>query len=158
MQQLLIRLAKAKFPFVVVGGYAAYAHGATIVTQDIDVCCEFTEESLQCLWNAIGDLHPVHRMRPDRLPLKIRPGMSASLQNLYLDTDAGQLDLLGNVLGIGGYQEALQQSMKVCVDDCRIPFLSLPAIIRAKEAMNRDRDREAVRQLRFIQEHEGETK
>lgn len=152
MQQLLIKLAKADFPFVVVGGYAAYAHGATLVTQDIDVCCEFTEDSLQRLFIAIGDLHPVHRIRPDRLPLDIRPGMSANLQNLYLDTDEGQLDLLGTVLGIGGYQEALQHSVEVCIDDCRIRLLSLSAIIRAKEAMNRDRDREAVRQLKFIQE------
>lgn len=156
MQQLLIRLAKAGFPFVVVGGYAAYAHGVTLVTQDVDVCCEFTEDSLQRLSTAIGDLHPVHRMRPDRLPLEIKPGMSANLQNLYLDTDEGQLDLLGMVLGIGGYQEALQHSIDVCIDECQIRLLSLSAIIRAKEALNRDRDREAVRQLRFIQEQEGE--
>ena len=152
MMQLLIRLAQADFPFVVVGGYAAYAHGATLVTQDLDVCCEFTEDSLKRLSTALGDLHPVHRMRPDRLPLDIWPGMSANLHNLYLDTDAGQLDLLGEVKGIGGYQEALQHSVEVCVDECRIRLLSLSAMIRAKEAMNRDRDREAVRQLRFIQE------
>lgn len=93
-------------------------------------------------------------MRPDRLPLVIKPGMSVNLLNLYLDTDEGQLDLLGTVMGIGGYQEALQRSIEVCIDDYRIRLLSLPAIIQAKEAMNRDRDREAVRQLRFIQEQE----
>ena len=28
--------------FVVVGGYAVVAHGGTMVTQDIDVCCDFS--------------------------------------------------------------------------------------------------------------------
>jgi hypothetical protein len=156
MREILVRLAKAKFPFVVVGGYAAYAHGATLVTQDIDVCCEFSEDSLQQLWAAIGDLHPVHRMRPDRLPLEIGPGFSKGLKNLYLDTDAGQLDLLGYVAGIGDYREVMQRSVEVFMDDCSIRLLSLSGIIQAKEAMNRDRDREAVRQLRFIQEKKKE--
>jgi hypothetical protein len=46
---LLGRLAESGFPFVVVGGYAAFAHGVTLVTQDLDVCCEFTETSLRQL-------------------------------------------------------------------------------------------------------------
>ena len=151
MRELLIRLAQAQFPFVVIGGYAAYAHGVTLVTQDIDVCCAFTEDSLKRLQAAIGDLHPVHRMRPDRLALEIRPGMSTNIRNLYLDTDVGQLNLIGQVQGIGGYQEALQHSIEVSVDDCPIRLLSLSALIQAKEAMDRDRDREAARQLRAIQ-------
>jgi hypothetical protein len=156
MREILIRLAKAKFPFVVVGGYAAYAHGATLVTQDIDVCCAFTERSLQQLWAAIEDVHPVHRMRPDRLPLEFRPGFSKGLKNLYLDTDAGQLDLQGYVTGIGDYSAVVQRSVEVALDDCSIRLLSLSGIIQAKEAMNRDRDREAVRQLKFIQEKHKE--
>ena len=156
MRELLIRLAQAQFPFVVIGGYAAYAHGVTLVTQDIDVCCAFTEDSLKRLQAAIGDLHPVHRMRPDRLALEIRPGMSTNIRNLYLDTDVGQLDLIGQVQGIGGYQAALEHSIEVSIDDAPIRLLSLSALIKAKEAMARDRDREAVRQLRSIQAMTGD--
>ena len=150
LRGLLIRLAAAEFPFVVVGGYAAFAHGATLVTQDLDVCCVFTDDSLQRLDAAIGALHPVHRMRPDRPPLVMPPGFSRGLQNLYLDTDLGPLDLLGRIKGIGGYPEALARSEAVQVGDATIRLLSLDAIIQAKEAMDRDRDQEAARQLREI--------
>ena len=152
LRGLLLRLASAGFPFVIVGGYAAFAHGATLVTQDLDVCCEFTEDSLRRLGTAIGDLHPVHRMRPDRMPLALPPGFSRGLRNLYLDTDLGPLDLLGEVKGIGGYPEALARSEEVRVGDQAVRLLSLDAIISAKDAMDRDRDREAARQLRAIRE------
>ncbi len=149
---LLLRLASAKFPFVVVGGYAAFAHGATLVTQDLDVCCEFTEDSLRRLELAIGDLHPVHRMHPDRMPLALPPGFSRGLRNLYLDTDLGPLDLLGEIKGIGGYAETRARSEEVGVGGQSVRLLSLDGIIEAKEAMDRERDREAVRQLRAIRE------
>lgn len=152
LRGLLVRLAAADFPFVIVGGYAAFAHGATLVTQDLDVCCAFTEDSLRRLQAAIGDLHPVHRMRPDRLPLVMPPGFSRGLLNLYLDTDLGPLDLLGQIKGIGGYTEARAKSDEVMVGGTPVRLLSLDGIIAAKEAMDRDRDREAARQLRAIRE------
>jgi len=39
LELLLARLVEFRVRFVVVGGYAAAAHGVTLVTQDIDVCC-----------------------------------------------------------------------------------------------------------------------
>jgi hypothetical protein len=149
---LLGRLAESGFPFVVVGGYAAFAHGVTLVTQDLDVCCEFTETSLRQLKAAIGDLHPVHRMRPDRMALELPVGFHEGLRNLYLDTDWGPLDLLGEIKGIGPYPKAFDLSIEVIVEEQEIRLLSLEGIIRAKEAMDRPRDIEAVRQLKAIQQ------
>lgn len=152
LRGLLLRLADADFPFVVIGGYAAVAHGATLVTMDLDVCCPFTKESLRRLKNALDGLHPVHRMRPDRMPFEVAPGFERGLKNLYLDTDLGVLDLLGEVAGVGSYEDALRASIAVEVEGRTIRVLSLDAIIAAKEAMGRPRDREAVRQLRAIRD------
>jgi len=149
---LLIRLAEARFPFVVVGGYAAFAHGVSLVTQDLDVCCPFTAASLHQLELALGSLNPVHRMRPDRMRLEMPPGVHEGLRNLYLDTDWGPLDLLSDVKGIGDYSKVLSMSMEAEIGSQTVRLLSLEGILRAKEAMDRPRDAEAARQLRAIQQ------
>ncbi len=63
----------------------------------------------------------------------------------------GVVDCLGQVLGVGDFESVLKQSIELQLPfgTCRI--LSLEATIRAKEAMNRDHDRIAVKQLREIQ-------
>ena len=155
LRGLILRLADAEFPFVVVGGYATAAHGAALVTMDLDVCCEFTEESLARLRKALDGLHPVHRMRPDRMPLEITPGFSRGLKNFYLDTDLGMLDLLGQIAGIGGYTDALARSMDVEIGGRKVRMITLDGIIAAKEAMDRPRDREAAAQLRAIRDGSG---
>jgi hypothetical protein len=76
----------------------------------------------------------------------------AGLRDLHLDTDWGQLDCLGEVLGVGDYEDVVAQSVPVELAGgvCRI--LSIDALIQAKEAMGRQRDREAALQLRAIRE------
>ncbi len=152
LRGLLIRLAEADFPFVVVGGYAAAAHGATLVTQDLDVCCMLTDESLPRLHEAVGDLHPVQRDAPNPRPLPFASGFPAGLKNLYLDTDLGPLDLLGEIKGIGGYAEVLAHSMEVKIAGQPVRVLSLDGIIAAKEAMDRPRDRAAAAELKAIRD------
>jgi hypothetical protein len=149
---LLARLVEQKVDLVVVGGFAAAAHGASLVTQDIDVCCDFSSRNLMRLQTALFDLHPVHRITPARLPLHLTRKTCTTFKNLYLDTDFGQLDCLSSIDGIGSFREVKRQSIAISLPlgTCRI--LSIDALIRAKEAMSRPRDREAVRQLKAIRE------
>jgi hypothetical protein len=155
LESLLHRVIQGEVEFVVVGGFAAVAHGVSLPTQDIDVCCRFTAENLLRLQEAIADLHPVHRMVPTRPVLSLTKETCAGLRNLYLDTDWGQLDCLGEVLGVGSYEDVAAQSipLELAGGLCRV--LSIDALIRAKEAMGRQRDREAVLQLRAIRERQG---
>lgn len=154
LESLLHRLIQGEVEFVVVGGFAAVAHGVSLPTQDVAVCCRFTPENLLRLQGAIADLHPVHRMVPARPPLRLTVETCAGLRNLYLDTDWGQLDCLGEILGVGGYQDVAAHSVPVELAGgvCRI--LAIDALIRAKEAMGRQRDREAALQLRAIRERQ----
>ena len=153
LEGLLFRLVRHKVAFVVAGGYAAAAHGCTLLTLDIDVCCDFSVDNLMRLQTAIQDLHPVHRMTPGRLPLELSEASAHGLKNLYLDTDDGPLDCLGAIAGIGGYAEVFALSEEIPLPDataCRV--LTLEGIIRAKKAMDRPRDQEAVLQLEAIRE------
>lgn len=155
---LLQRLARAGVDFVIVGGYAGVVHGCTYVTQDIDICCDFSPANLLALQEALSDLHPVHRMTPGRQPLKLTPENATDFKNLYLDTDIGRLDCLSYIEGIGGYQQVKQAGEWVEVEGMQLHVLTLDSLIAAKEAMNRPRDREAIRQLRAIKRlRRGET-
>lgn len=147
---LLERLVHAGVDFVIVGGYAGVIHGCTYVTQDVDICCDFAPANLLALQRAISDLHPVHRMTPGRKPLELTPKTAPEFKNLYLDTDLGHLDCLSEIQGIGPYARVRQASQPIEVESMRLRVLTMDALIASKEAMNRPRDREAIRQLKAI--------
>ena len=149
LSELTRRLIEAQVEFVLVGGFAAVAHGVTLVTRDVDICCRFSEANLMRIQTAVENLHPAQRSRPDLL-LALTPERCASLKNLHLKTDLGAVDCLGEVLGVGDFESVLQHSVELELPfgNCRI--LDLDALIRAKEAMNRDHDRLTVRQLTEI--------
>jgi hypothetical protein len=88
-------------------------------------------------------------MKPD-LPLALTPDECARLKNLYLKTDLGVVDCLGEVLGVGNYGEVLTQSVEVQLPYGACRILDIDALIRAKEAMNRDHDRITVKHLKKI--------
>jgi hypothetical protein len=147
---LLGRLVEHDVEFVVVGAYASVMHGVTLGTRDVDVCCRFTAGNLLKLQAALDGLHPVHRLTPKRLPLQLTREGCRGLKNLYLETDLGVLDCLGEVLAVGNFAVVKKQSVIVetAFGKCRV--LGLEALIKAKRAMNRPRDREAVVQLEAI--------
>ena len=151
LENLLTRLIEARLRFVVVGGYAAVAHGATVVTQDVDICMPLDARNVASLLDALGDLHPVHRMTPARRPFA-EADLGSHWKNLYLDTDWGQLDCLGEVAGIGDFEAVLDQSEEILLRAVPFRLLRIEALIRAKEAMRRPKDRETVLQLRAIRE------
>ena len=149
LESIIGRLVEHHVEFVVVGGFAAAAHGSTMLTVDVDVCIDLSPANLDRLHRAVVDLHPIHRMTPSRKPFE---GAGADVKNIYLDTDWGQLDCLGAVTGIGGYEAVLSESelMELAAGPCRV--LSLDALILAKEALATPKDREAVLHLRAIRE------
>lgn len=147
---LLERLIHNGVDFVIVGGFAGVAHGCSYVTQDIDICCDFSPANLLALQRAISDLDPVHRMTPNRKRLKLTEKTCTQFKNLYLDTKKGHLDCLSFIDGLGDYCRAKQESELVEVEDMKIRVLSLDALIKTKRAMNRPRDRAAILQLEAI--------
>ena len=149
LSELTRRLVEARVEFVLIGGFAAVAHGSTLVTRDVDICCRFSESNLKRIRDALIDLHPVHRNRPDP-PFDLTPEQCASLTNLYLKTDLGALDCLGEVLGVGDFDAVLKRSIEVELPFGRCLLLDIAGLISAKEAMNRDHDRITVRQLKEI--------
>jgi hypothetical protein len=149
LSELTRRLIAFRVEFVLVGGFAAAAHGVMLVTSDVDICCRFSEANLLRIQNAFADLHPVHRSRPD-LPMQLTSEQCKSLKNLYLKTDLGVVDCLNAILGVGDFDEVYKHSVEVELPCGHCHIIGLEALIRAKEAMNRDHDRITVKHLKEI--------
>jgi hypothetical protein len=148
---ILSRLSKEGIDYVVIGGVAAALHGSTYHTLDIDICFDFSPSNLLKLQKALRDIHPVHRMTPGRIPLQLTQDNCRDIKNLYLDTDLGQLDCIGFVQGIGDFKEVKKNSQRMKMQDYFVQVLNATAVIEAKKSLNRDHDREAIRQLEIIQ-------
>lgn len=149
LDQLLERLIKADVEFVLVGGLAASIHGSSLNTRDVDVCCRFTEANLMRIQSAFADLHPVHRMRPD-MPLALTPEQCAHLKNLYIKTDLGVVDCLGDVMAVGDFDEVRQHSVEIELPIGTIRILDIDTLIKSKEAMARPHDLIAVQHLKAL--------
>lgn len=155
LNKLVERLIVARVEFVLVGGFAAVAYGVSLMTQDVDVCCPFSTQNLRSIEAAIQDLKPVHRMTPQKLPFVLTDELCASLKNLYLDTDLGPLDCLSEVLGLGDFFEVKRRSIELTLPVGVCPVLDIDALIAAKAATNRTRDRMTISQLKAIKERQG---
>jgi hypothetical protein len=72
--------------------------------------------------------------------------------NFTLTTDLGDIDLLGEITGIGQYAEAL--ALSECIDlydrPCRV--LSLEGLIRSKRAAGRSKDLSALHEIEALRE------
>lgn len=91
-------------------------------------------------------------MTPAKLPLKLNEGNCQGLKNLYLVTELGVIDCLGEVAGLGDFDTVQAESMMLETAAGRFRVLTIDALIKAKEAMDRPHDRETVIQLRAIKE------
>jgi predicted nucleotidyltransferase len=148
--ELLRRLADAGVEFVIVGGLAVIAHGHPRATLDLDVCYARTPENLRRLAAALSPIHPRLRGAPAELPFLWDERTLRNGLNFTLVTDEGDLDLLGEVTGLGGYGEIVLQADEVELHGARVRILSLEDLMRAKAAAGRAKDLVDLEALRAI--------
>ena len=151
---LLRVLDSGGMDFVLVGGYSAMLHGSSLMTRDIDVVCPMSLESVGRLFAILEPFHPHHRMDPSRRSLT-KSDCERQWSNLYLGTDLGVLDCLGEVKGIGDFEACLARSIEIDLGDFTVRGLSLEALIEAKRAMGRPRDLHTAEELEMIRERRG---
>jgi hypothetical protein len=72
--------------------------------------------------------------------------------NFTLTTRLGDLDLLGELTGGGGFEQLREHSSTVRVFDRDVQVLDLDWLIRVKRAAGRPRDLEAVAELEALRE------
>jgi len=149
---LLRILSDAGVEFIVVGGVAAAVHGSARATFDLDVVYRRTPENLERLVLALIPYHPYLRGAPPGLPFRwdattIRRGL-----NFTLKTDVGDLDLLGEITGGGGYEALAPSTTLIRAFDIECRLLNLDRLIEVKRAVGRPKDFEVVAELEIVRE------
>lgn len=150
--QLLKLLDDKGVAFVVIGGMAAIAHGSPVMTQDVDVCVSFDDENLPRILDALRPVRPRLRQRPDLMPLPDDPDRLRGIKNLYLVTDLGSIDLLGELPGVCSYSDLAHRSVEMDVGGFRCRVLDLDTLIEAKRVAARPKDRYALVHLEAIRD------
>jgi tellurite resistance protein len=72
--------------------------------------------------------------------------------NFTLTIDLGSIDLIGEVPGLGRYDEVLAHAERMRLFSRQFPVLSLDALITAKKATGRAKDMIAAQELEAIRE------
>jgi predicted nucleotidyltransferase len=144
---LLRQLHISQVDFVVIGGLAMIAQGSDYMTKDLDICYSRSERNLAAIATAFAPLHPYRRGAPPGLPFQVdAPTLKAGL-NFTLVTDLGDVDLLGEVRGVGWYDQVLAQSEARTIAGLTIRVLSLDGLIAAKKAAGRAKDKLQLEEL-----------
>ena len=142
-------LAEHGVEYVLVGGLAATAHGASLVTLDTDICFRQTPENCDRLAQALATLGS-EIFPPRSVLIPITGELLLTHRIVHLRTQAGRLDIMASVPGLGTYDEIHPAATLVAIGDLQIPILSLDQLIRAKSALDQPKDREHLDQLLAI--------
>lgn len=149
---LIRALAESQVEFILIGGLAASAHGAVRATRDVDVVYSRTGVNIARLAAALAPLQPYLRGAPPGLPFRWHPPTIAHGLNFTLTTTLGDIDLLGEVVGGGSYENLLPHSIEIMAFDVHCRCLDLDTLIRVKRAAGRPKDFEAIAELEILRE------
>ena len=145
-------LGEYRVECVIVGGVAAAIHGSLLLTNDLDVCYARNPENLKQLADALQSVHARLRNTPEGLPFILDAETLKRGLNFTFATDIGDLDLLGEVRGVGHYDEVRADSVTVELFGYRFAVIDIGKLIVAKRAAGRPKDLIALPELEAIQE------
>ncbi|MEO7455345.1 MAG: hypothetical protein ABIY52_03735 [Gemmatimonadaceae bacterium] len=152
LERLLRALHDVGVEFIVVGGVAARAHGSSRLTDVLDVSYARHPANLERIVAALKPSRPYLRGAPPGLPFEWSvPTLRAGL-NFTLTTRVGAIDLLGEIVGGGTYEDLLPHTMELTVFGRAVKFLDLPWLIRVKRAAGRPKDLETIAELELLRD------
>lgn len=136
--------------FVVIGGVAANAHGSARFTFDLDICYDPASDNVRVLARLLASWHAYLRGVEPGLPFVMDERTFRVTPVMTLVTDLGDVDVMDSVAGIGDYTKVLSASEEMVIDGTVFRALSLAALVSAKRAAGRKKDREHVLELEAL--------
>lgn len=155
-RELLESLTSADVRFVVIGGVALVLRGSARLTVDLDICYGRDASNIDRLAAALAPHHPRLRGAPPELPFIWDAQTLRSGLNFTLKTDLGDLDILGEVTGLGRYDDVARLATPQDVAGLRLNVLSLDGLERAKRAAGRVKDLLDLEEISEIRRQSGE--
>ncbi|MGH9916295.1 MAG: hypothetical protein ACRD63_13535, partial [Pyrinomonadaceae bacterium] len=129
---LIHALAHNRVEFIIVGGAAATAHGSARLTEDLDIVYRRTQENMRRLVDALAKYEPYLRGAPPGLPFNFEERTILHGLNFTLTTSLGALDLLGEIIGGGRYEDLIKDSVRLQLFDVECLCLGLEQLIHVK--------------------------
>jgi hypothetical protein len=142
--------------FIIVGGAAATAHGAARLTQDLDVVYARDPENIARLTSALAPFAPYLRGAPAGLPFRFDDATVKRGLNFTLTTTLGDLDLLGEIVGGGGFDALASETVELDLFGLRCLCLGLRKLVEVKRAAGRPKDLEALAELESLLEQSSD--
>ena len=150
--KMLQLLSDRGVEFIIIGGAAAIVHGSSRLTQDLDVVYRRSQENIARLSNALQEQNPYLRGASPGLPFQWSEATIRMGLNFTLQTNLGDLDLLGEVTGGGNYENLVDRAFEIEVFGVRCLCLDLETLIHVKRAAGRPKDLETIAELEAIRE------
>jgi predicted nucleotidyltransferase len=149
-RKLLRRLVEGNVDFVVVGGFAAIAHGSARLTQDLDICYSGEPENLKALGSVLVKLGAHLRGVDEDVPFVPDHRALRRTTILTLDSPDGPIDLLVEPSGSPPYRELRRRALQVELDGVGVRVASLDDLIAMKNAAGRTKDLLDIEELEAI--------
>ena len=151
-EALLRALRVEGVDFILVGGVAARAHGSARLTQDLDVVYRRTPENIARLVRALAPHSPYLRGAPAGLPFRFDLKTVEAGLNFTLTTSLGDVDLLGEIVGGGGYDALVPRTLTLALFGMECRCLDLDGLIHVKRAAGRPKDLEVIAEREALRE------
>lgn len=155
LNKLLEILINSDIDFILIGGFASVVHGSSLVTQDIDICAVMTPDTIEKLRRCLKRYHPKHRITAKKLSFIDHPEKLDSIDNLYLETDIGIVDIIGDVAGVGKFERLKKKAIEIDYLGYKCKVISLDDLILSKKALSRDKDLIGLKELLAIKKQKS---
>jgi hypothetical protein len=161
---MLTTLDRHGVRYLLVGGVAAIAHGATRPTVDLDCLPERSTGNLERLAAAMQELNARLRVgglddhEAAQLDVQIDADSLGRMEISTWRTDAGHLDILADLPDRGGrhlrYEDLAVRSVTLVLDGIAVDTAALADVIASKEWADRPKDRQALSELYEIRDRQ----
>jgi hypothetical protein len=147
---MLTALCDADVSFIVIGGMAAVAHGSSYVTADLDIFYQRQVSNYTKITTALRRFNPRLRGVDPNLPFSLDEVTLELGMNFTLTTDAGDLDLLGEISGFANYEEVKGKAEELELFGHHIWVLTLDGLIYSKQVTGRPKDLRLLPELKAL--------
>ena len=152
LEKAITSLTNNNVDYVIIGGVAITLHSSGYITRDLDFCYSREKSNISRLYAALAPFDPVPRNWPEGLRFIFDESSLRSGTNFTFETSIGDIDLLGEVKGIGDYKDALTNSISYDLFGVTVRAFTLDALIVSKTAADRPKDHLVLPELIALKE------
>lgn len=152
LEKAITSLAANSVEYVIVGGVAITLHSSGYITRDLHFCYSRDKSNVDHLIAALKPYDPKPRNWPEGLPFIFDERTISGGINFTFETSIGDIDLLGEVKGIGDYKDAMANSVEYELYGVKVRAFTLDALIESKTAADRPKDHLVLPELLALKE------